>query len=108
VTWFKVIPWVAILKQAPAILAAADSLLASSRRREEAPEATDGHAVRRRLDRIEEHQRADAEVTKQLAAQVSALAAAAEASAARARLALALGIAGAILGAAGCAIALFR
>ena len=96
------IPWGTILKQAPVILAAAETLLASSRRRPPAPTATDDHSLRLRLEQIEEHQRADAEVTKQLADQVSALAVAAQANAARVRIAMALGILGTILGVVAC------
>lgn len=103
--WLKAIPWGMLLRQAPTILAAADALLASSRRRTEPPASTDGQALRQRLEQIEELQRTNADVVKQLADQVGALTAAAEVDAARTRLALMLGALGVILGAAALLVA---
>jgi hypothetical protein len=88
-----------LLKQAPTILAAADALLAKSKSRPApAQPSADDSAVRQRLDQLEELQRSDAMVIKQLADQVSALTAAARVDAARTRLALTLGAAGVVIG----------
>jgi hypothetical protein len=109
VSVWQVIPWTTILKQAPTILAAADALLARSR---PAPgpssSSFDDQAVRQRLDHLEELQRSDAMVIKQLADQVSALTAAARVDAARTRLALACGIGGVVIGAAAFLLAWLR
>lgn len=104
--WLKVIPWGMLLRQAPTILAAADALLASSRRRDQPPAASTGDpTLGERLDRLEELQRINADVVKQLADQVGALTAAAEVDGARTRLALTLGILGVVLGAAALLVA---
>ena len=104
--WLKAIPWGTLLRQAPTILAAADALLANSRRRAQPPAAATGdHALGQRLEQIEELQRTNADVVKQLADQVAALTAAAGVDAARTRLALTLGVAGVVLGAAAVLVA---
>jgi hypothetical protein len=103
------IPWGTILKNAPAILAAADALLVQARRKTVATELSgDINVLRRRLVELDEQQRASAELVRQLADQVNAMTAAVEQSAARLRVAYAIAIAGTILGAAGCLLALFR
>ena len=97
--WLKAIPWGMLLRQAPTILAAADALLANTRRRDQPPAApTSDPALEQRIERIEELQRTNADVVKQLADQVGALTAAAEVDGARTRLALTLGAAGVALG----------
>ena len=104
--WLKAIPWATLLRQAPTILAAADALLANSRRRTPPPAAAPGdQGLVQRLEQIEELQRTNADVVKQLADQVGALTAAADVDAARTRLALMLGGAGVLLGAAGLLVA---
>jgi hypothetical protein len=104
------IPWGTILKNAPTLLAAADALLAQTRRR--APAATevtgDLQALRRRVAELDEQQRAAAELVKRLADEVNAMAMAAEASSTRLRHAYVMAIAGIILGVAGCLLALVR
>jgi hypothetical protein len=69
--------------------------------------AIDLDGLRRRVAELDEQQRASAELVQRLARQVNAMALAAEASAVRLRRAYALAIAGTILGAAGCLLALF-
>jgi hypothetical protein len=101
------IPWGTILKNAPAILGAADALLAQARRRTAATEVSgDLNVLRRRIVELDEQQRASAELVKQLADQVNAMTLAAEQSAARLRLAYGLAIAGTLLGITGCLMAL--
>jgi hypothetical protein len=99
-------PWAVILKQAPMLISAAETLLASSRRSAAAASATDAQAVRQRLADIEAHQEANAEVVRQLTEQVSALAQAAEAGARRVRLAFVVATAGVALALVACLIAL--
>jgi hypothetical protein len=100
------IPWGTILKNAPAILSAADALLAQSRRTAAATELTgDIQLLQRRVAELDHQQRASAELVQRLASQVNAMAVAAEQSAARLRQAYALAIAGTLLGIAGCVLA---
>ena len=88
-------PWLTILKNAPAILAAADALLAHSRRRSANVGATnDVPALRKRIAELEEQQRAAADLVKQMADQVTAMTVAAQQTAARARQAYVLAIVG--------------
>jgi hypothetical protein len=102
------IPWGTILKNAPAILAAADALLVQARRRTVATEVSgDVSVLRRRVAELDEQQRASAELVRQLADQVNAMTQAAQQSAARIRTAYAIAIAGMILGIAGCLLAFF-
>ena len=104
--WLRAIPWATLLRQAPTILAAADALLANTRRRTPPPAASAGdHGLLQRLEQLEELQRTNADVVKQLADQVGALTAAAEVDAARTRLALTLGGVGVLLGAAALLVA---
>ena len=103
------IPWGTILKNAPAILAAADALLVQARRRSATTEvAGDVNVLRRRLAELGEQQRASAELVRQLADQVNAMTSAAEQTAAKLRVAYALAIAGTVLGIVGCLTALLR
>ena len=103
--WLKAIPWSTLLRQAPTILAAADALLASSRRHAPPAEPTVDQALVQRLEQLEELQRTNADVVKQLAEQVGALTAAAQVDAARTRLALTLGAVGVALGVAAMLVA---
>jgi hypothetical protein len=92
------IPWVTILRQAPMVLAAADALLSATRRSTATQTSHEIHDVRLRLDRMEEHQRAHAELSRQLADQLNALAVAAQADAQRTRVALRLALVAVVLG----------
>jgi hypothetical protein len=101
------IPWGTILKNAPAILAAADALLVQTRRRAATTEvAGDVNVLRRRVAELEEQQRASAELVRQLADQLNAMTQAAEQSASRLRVAYGFAILGTVLGIAGCLTAL--
>ena len=102
------IPWATIIKSAPALLAAADALLLQTRRRNVTEVSGDLNALRQRVAELDEQQRASAELVKQLAAQVSAMAQAAQGSAAILRRAYMIAIAGTVLGAIGCLLAIFR
>ena len=103
------IPWGTILKNAPAILAAADALLLQSRRQAATTEAaSDINALRQRVGELNEQQRASAELVRQLADQLNAMTVAAEQSAAKLRIAYALAITGTLLGIAACLIGWLR
>lgn len=83
------IPWTTLLRHAPALLAAADTLLA--RARSSKPEAmTQG--VEERLGRVEQGSRESAQLLRDIAQQINALTIAQEIAAKRARLGLILGI----------------
>jgi hypothetical protein len=92
------LPWSAlsiVLKQAPAILAAADALLIGSRQRRDAANTAGAvDALRERIAALEQHQGANAELSKQLAEHATAIAAAAQATAEKARQAFILAIVG--------------
>jgi hypothetical protein len=91
------IPWVAILKHAPAILAAANAL----RTRVWANDAGDGtRSVEVRLGELEDESRVSAQLAQDMAQQINALALAHESTARHARIAVGLGIAAVALGAA--------
>jgi soluble lytic murein transglycosylase-like protein len=97
------IPWVAILKHAPAILAAADAL----RTRVRATNAGDStRSVDARLAELEDESRASAQLTQDMAQQINALTLAHENSARTARRGLALGIAALVLAIAGVILAI--
>ena len=88
------IPWAAILKHAPAILAAADAL----RTRVRANDAGDRtRSVDARLAELEADSRASAQLTQDMAQQINALTLAHESAARIARWGLALGIAALVL-----------
>lgn len=88
------IPWVAILKHAPAILAAADAL----RARVTAADAGDRtRSVDLRLGELEDESRVAAQLAQDMAQQIHALGLAHESTARRARLAVGLGIAAVVL-----------
>ena len=101
----RAIPWGAILSKAPAIARAADTLLSGTDSR------TQTHEMRSLTDRVaalEQHDRADAELLKQITDQVGGLTTAAEVIAARVRWLLVLGIASFILAIIALGIALVR
>jgi hypothetical protein len=95
------LPWRAlsvVLKQAPAVLAAADALLIGSRQRRRVANAADEvEALRQRLAALEQQQGANAELSKQLAEHATAIAAAAQATAEKARQAFILALVGVTL-----------
>ena len=89
------IPWAAILKHAPTILAAADALHA----RVKANDAGDRtRSVDVRLGELEDESRASAQLTLDMAQQINTLTLAQESTARRARIALGLAIAAVVLG----------
>jgi hypothetical protein len=96
----------AILRQAPLILGAADTLLARSRRSSAA--AADLEAVRQRLTELEQHQLATAALAKELAEQAQAIAAALQADAAKTRQVFILAVVAVVLAIAAIAIAIAR
>ncbi|MBM3359491.1 MAG: hypothetical protein FJY54_17420 [Betaproteobacteria bacterium] len=100
----KAIPWTTILRQAPAVVQAADALLTQTRRRQADTEASgETQLLKQRLAELDSRDKQNAEIVKQLADQVQALAAATEVIAARVR---ALLVAAAAVGAALVAILL--
>jgi len=97
------IPWAAILKHAPTLLAAADSLLTRVR----ANDAGDRtRSVDARLAELEDDSRAAAQLTQDMAQQITALTLAHESTARTARRGLALGIAALVLAIAGVILAI--
>jgi len=103
------LPWGTILKQASALLATANDLRAQTQRhRDVAPASNDVAVLRKRIEELEQHDRASAELIKQLADETSALAVAAQATALKARQAFVLAIAAVALGIAGLLLAWLR
>lgn len=97
------IPWVALLKHAPAILSAANALLTRVR----ANDAGDRtRSVDARLAELEGDSRAAAQLTQDMAQQINALTLAHESAARMARWGLALGIAALVLSIAGVVLAI--
>lgn len=96
----------AILRQTPVILAAADALVARSRK--PAITTADFEGMRKRLDEIEQHLQANASLTKDLADHATAMTQAVQASAAKAHQAFLLGLAGTVLGAIALVLTLLR
>jgi hypothetical protein len=88
------IPWAAILKHAPAILAAADALRARVRS-SDAGDRT--RSVDARLAELEDDSRAAAQVTQEMAQQINALTLAHESAARTARRGVALGMTALVL-----------
>jgi hypothetical protein len=89
----RAIPWAALLTKAPEIAKAAEALLSGTRSRKTTTAAVD--QVRNLTDRIEaleNHDRANAELLKQITDQVGALTTATEVLAARQRWLLAIAI----------------
>src|SRR5688572_16552657 len=88
------IPWAAILKHAPTLIAAADSLLTRVR----ASDAGDRtRSVDARLAELEDESRASAQLTQDMAQQINALTLAHESAARTARRGLALGVAALVM-----------
>jgi len=88
------IPWAAILKHAPTLLAAADSLLTRVR----ASDAGDRtRSIDARLAELEDESRASAQLTQDMAQQINALTLAHESAARTARRGLALGVAALVM-----------
>ena len=99
------IPWLAILKHAPAILAAADAL----RTRVTQHDAGDrSRSVDARFAELEADSRAAAQLTQEMAQQINALTLAHASAARTARRGLAIGIIGLIVGIAAVALAIVR
>jgi soluble lytic murein transglycosylase-like protein len=97
------IPWAAILKHAPAILAAADAL----RTRVRANDAGDRtRSIDARLAELEADSRASAQLTQDMAQQINALTLAHESAARTARRGLAFAIAALVLAVAGVILAI--
>jgi hypothetical protein len=98
-----VIPWLAMLKHAPAILAAAGAL----RERVRATDAGDRtRPIDVRLAELEDESRASAQLLQDMAQQINALALANESTARRTRLAVGLAIAAIVLAGAGVILAI--
>ena len=96
------IPWVAILKHAPTILAAADAL----RARVKAADSGDRtRSVDQRLAELEGESRAAAQLTQDMAQQINALALAHASTARQARLAVGLGVVAVVVAIAGVIVA---
>jgi hypothetical protein len=88
------LPWGTILRQAAAALATANELRAQSQRQPgDTSASSDIEVLRRRIDDLEQHERATADLIKLLADQTSALAVAAQATAVKARQAFVIAIA---------------
>jgi hypothetical protein len=108
-TVLKALPWKTILSQAPTVVDAANRLLSQTRRRQSGPGAqNDFAAVIERIEALEEHDRADAAVMKQLAEEVATLARASQVVAMRARLVLFVAIISLVISMAAIGFALSR
>jgi hypothetical protein len=88
----RLIPWTSLLSNAPAIARAADALLSNTtgRKAETAAAADEIRDLRERVAALEHHDRADAELGKQIGDQILALTRATEVLAARQRWLLAI------------------
>jgi hypothetical protein len=92
-TVLKALPWKTIISQAPTVVDAANRLLSQTRRRQANSGNPNPHdALVERIEALEEHDRADAAVMKQLAEEVAALARAAQVMAIRMRMVLVLSV----------------
>ena len=99
------IPWVALLKHAPAIAVAAETLLARARKTGTDAPNTD---VDERLARLEQDSRETAELLRDIAQQLNVLTLAQERLRQRVQLALSVGVAGAVLAVIACVLWLLR
>lgn len=89
----RAIPWAALLTKAPEIAKAADALLSGTRSRKATEAAVDQvRSLTDRIEALENHDRANAELLKQITDQVGALTTATKVLAARQRWLLAIGI----------------
>lgn len=84
----RAVPWGTILSRAPSVVDAANRLLSESRRKRAPPGSDELDMLTARVAALEEHDQADAAVTKQLADEIATLANAAQIVAARIRIAL--------------------
>ena len=98
------IPWAAILKHAPVMLAAADALLVRARGSTERK----SQGVDERLTSLEQRDRESAQLIQDMAQQIQALAVAQEGEVRRARIALGVAIAAGVLAACACVLAFLR
>lgn len=90
----KIVPWAMILTGAPALVRAADTLVAGAKgRRGDLGSSGDLAGLEARVERLEQQGRADAELLKQVTGQLAALATALEVLAARQRWLMVFGIA---------------
>lgn len=98
-TALKALPWGTILSQAPTVVDAANRLLNQTRRRHpESGAPGEFESLQERIAALEEHDRADAAVLKQLAEEVAVLARASQVMAIRTRLVLWLSVAAIVTG----------
>src|SRR6185503_19901583 len=88
----RMIPWASLLSNGPAIARAADALLSGTKARKAhaAAAAVEVRVLSERVDALESHDRADAELGKQISDQIAALTRATEVLAARERWLLAI------------------
>jgi hypothetical protein len=94
----RAIPWAALLAKAPEIARAADALLSGTRSRNVTTGTVDQlRNLTDRIEAVENHDRADAELLKQVTDQIGALTIATEVLAARQRWLLAIGALGLVL-----------
>ena len=98
------IPWAAILKHAPVMLAAADALLVRARGSTERK----SQGVDERLTSLEQRDRESAQLIQDMAQQIQALAVAQEGEVRRARIAFGVAIAAGVLAACACVLAFLR
>ena len=92
-TVLKALPWRTILNQAPTVVDAANRLLTQARRKRADGGSQDTvHTLLERIEALEEHDRADAAVMKQLAEELAALARASQVIALRMRILLFLSL----------------
>ena len=103
------IPWQVVLKHSPSLIDAASRLLSVSLPRPADISATkDLTALREQVAALAKDQQAHADVMKQIADQLAAVASGAQLAAARARLALIVGGIGVLFGLVASAIAFLR
>jgi len=94
----KAIPWATILAKAPAAARAAEALLSGARARKAPLAASEEFQnLASRIEALEKHDQADAELLTQIADQIDTLTTATEVLAARQRWLLAIGIVSAVL-----------
>lgn len=88
-TALKALPWGTILSQAPTVVDAANRLLSETRRKRVQPGSmSELETLKERIAALEEHDRADAAVVKQLADQVADISRASQVVAVRIRMVL--------------------
>lgn len=108
-TALRAIPWASILVNAPAMVRAADTLLAGAKSRR-TPLAASNQllGLTNRVTELERHDQANSELLKQVTSQIETLTAAAEVLAARLRWVLALAILATALAALAVSIAVIK